>query len=220
VIGIWSTTDRLGAGPVYGDGPADGYHQVSRVGNPLVNELVSAAGLQEAFNRQNPFEDHTVKPLVDRFLQPEVPALIEKTYGVPAPEMPRKDLREIFLTGISKNSRGPIQSDLNSQLLNKDVNRKTFTAAEELRLNMAVPPAAQPNRLGLLAGDLQGFPNGRRLTDDVVDITLQAFEGAAATGVLAPAFAQGDGVDGNDSAFTSSFPYVALPHTASVNQAG
>jgi hypothetical protein len=220
VIGIWSTADRLGASVDLGGRPATGYHQVSRLGNPLVNEVISPAGLKDAFNRLDPSQDHTVKPLVDRVLQPEIPALIEKNYGVPAPQTPRQDLREIFLTGISRKSGGPIQTDLNSHLLNKDVNPRALAPAEELRLNMAVPVTARPNRLGVLAGDLQGFPNGRRLTDDVVDICLQAFEGAAPTGRLVPALAKGDEVDANDSAFGSSFPYVALPHTASVNEAG
>jgi Domain of unknown function (DUF4331) len=220
VVGIWSTTDRKGADVKLGGIQAGGYHQVSRLGNPLVNELVSPAGLKDTFNRLDPSQDHTVKPLVDRVLNPEVPQLLQKIYGVPAPATPRKDLSEIFLSGISKNSGGPIQADLNSQLLNKDVRASRFVPAEELRLNMAVPVTAEPNRLGVLAGDLQGYPNGRRLSDDVVDIGLQALEGAAQTGKLVPALAKGDGVDANESAFGSAFPYVALPHDTSVNQAG
>lgn len=220
VVGIWSTTDRKGADVKLGGLQAGGYHQVSRLGNPLVNEVVSPAGLKDAFNRLDPSQDHTVKPLVNRVLVPEVPQLIQKIYGIKAPATPRADLSEIFLTGISKNSGGPIKADLNSQLLNKDVNAKKFTPAEELRLNMAVPVTAKPDRLGVLAKDFQGYPNGRRLTDDVVDIELQALEGAALTGKLVPALANGDGVNANDSAFGTTFPYVALPHTASVNQAG
>ncbi|WP_218005696.1 DUF4331 domain-containing protein [Actinomadura hibisca] len=217
VVGIWSTTERKGA--VLGS-RVGGYRQVSRLGNPLVNEVVSPAGLKGAFNRLDPAKDHTVKPLVDRVLKPEVPALIEKIYGVKAPATPRRDLSQIFLTGISKKSGGPIQADLNSQLLNKDVNPRKFTPAEMLRLNMAVPVSRQPNRLGVLAGDLQGFPNGRRLGDDVLDIGLQALEGAAQTGRLVPALANGDGVNGNESPFASTFPYVALPHNSAVNRAG
>ena len=69
----------------------------------------------------------------------------------------------------------------------------------------------------MLAGDLQGFPNGRRLTDDVVDIGLQALEGAAQTGKLVDAIAAGDKVDANDNAFTDTFPYLALPNGVGVN---
>jgi len=220
VVGIWSTTDRKGADVKLGPVNVGGYHQVSRLGNPLVNEVVTPAGLKDSFNRLDPSKDHTVKPLVNRVLSPEVPALIQKIYGIPAPATPRKDLQEIFLTGISKNSGGPIQADLNSQLLNKDVSAGRFTPAEELRLNMAVPATAEPNRLGVIGGDLQGYPNGRRLGDDVVDIELQALEGAAQTGKIVEALAKGDGVDANDAAFGSTFPYVALPHDTSVNQAG
>lgn len=101
---------------------------------------------------------------------------------------------EIFLTGVCK-ACGPIKADLNSQLLNADVNKANFTPSEELRLNMSVPPTATPNRLGVLGQDLGGFPNGRRLNDDVVDIELQALEGAAQTGKIVPGLASGDGVN-------------------------
>ncbi|TYC08754.1 DUF4331 domain-containing protein [Actinomadura syzygii] len=220
VIGIWSTTDRRGASAKLGHHSADGYHQVSRLGNPLVNEVISPAGLKDAFNRLAPAKDHTVEPLVQRVLKPEVPELVQKIYGIKAPPAPRRDLFEIFLTGLAKNSGGPLGTDLNSQLLNKDVHRKRFTPAEMLRLNMAVPVTRDANRLGVLAGDLQGFPNGRRLSDDVVDIELQVLEGAAQTGRPVPALAAGDRVNYNDAAFGRWFPYVALPHTAAVNQAG
>ena len=89
-----------------------------------------------------------------------------------------------------------------------------------LRLNLSVKPTAKPNRLGVLGGDLQGFPNGRRLTDDVVDIELQALEGAAQTGKPVGALAGGDGVNANDHRFGKSFPYVALPNVGAVNQGG
>ena len=89
-----------------------------------------------------------------------------------------------------------------------------------LRLNLSVKPTANPNRLGVLAGDLQGFPNGRRLTDDVVDIELQALEGAAQTGKLVDALAKGDAVNANDNPVASSFPYLALPNVGAVNKGG
>ena len=88
---------------------------------------------------------------------------------------------------------------------------------------MSVPVTHDPNRLGVLGGDLQGFPNGRRLTDDVVDIELQALEGAFYQGLpphVVAALAAGDKVDHNDRPFSDSFPYVALPNDHSGNTAG
>ena len=81
---------------------------------------------------------------------------------------------------------------------------------------MSVPVTATPNRLGVLGGDFQGFPNGRRLGDDVVDIELDALEGAARTGMVPPALMNGDGVN-SGPAYTNTFPYTPLPNTASVN---
>jgi hypothetical protein len=199
---------------------------VSRLGNPLVNEVVVPLKYKDAFNAITPAQDHTVQPVVDKVLDPIVPKLIQQIYGIPAPKTPRNDLVEIFLTGIAKNAptltggRAPIQADLNSQLLNKDVNPGAFVPSEELRLNMAVPVTHDPNRLGVLGGDLQGFPNGRRLTDDVVDIELQALEGAAQSGHLVQALAAGDKVNANDVRFDDGFPYIALPHDEAVNTAG
>ncbi|WP_327064589.1 DUF4331 domain-containing protein [Kitasatospora sp. NBC_01250] len=230
VIGVWATTDRKGAvvtadkggeskggeGTNAGDG---GWHQVSRLGNPLVNEVVVPLKYKDAFNALAPENDHTVTPVVDKVKDPIVPKLIQSIYGIPAPATPRNDLTEIFLTGISKNSGGPIQADLNSQLLNADVSKDKFTPAEELRLNMAVPPSAKPNTFGVLGQDLAGFPNGRRLTDDVVNIELQALEGAAQTGKIVPALANGDGVHTPYRQPGTTFPYVALPNTAAVDQA-
>jgi hypothetical protein len=228
VVGIWSTTERrstnvLGGGSVNASGP---YVQVSRLGNPLVNEVVVPLKYKDAFNAITPAQDHTVQPVVDKVLDPIVPKLIQTIYGIPAPKTPRNDLVEIFLTGIAKNAptltggAAPIQADLNSQLLNEDVAPSSFVPSEELRLNMAVPVTTKPNRLGVLGGDLQGFPNGRRLTDDVVDIELQALEGAAQTGHLVSALAAGDKVDANEVPFSSSFPYIALPNDKAVNTAG
>jgi hypothetical protein len=85
-----------------------------------------------------------------------------------------------------------------------------------LRLNTSIPPTANPNRLGVLGGDRQGFPNGRRLADDALDISVQALEGAAVSG-LVPALATVDSVDQNDVPFGAVFPYVALPNNTSVN---
>jgi hypothetical protein len=221
VIGVWSTTERnrvriSGASAPVGKDRV----QVSRLGNPLVNELVVPAGLKDAFNSISPDKDASIPAVVKRVTDPELPKLIQGIYGLPAPATPRNDLVEIYLTGVTTKAGGPIKADLNSQLNNADVNPRRFQPAEELRLNLTVPVAAMPNRLGVLAGDLQGFPNGRRLTDDVVDISLQAVEGAAQTGKLVDALAAGDKVDVNDNMFGGSFPYVALPNVGAVNKGG
>ncbi|TFI19878.1 DUF4331 domain-containing protein [Streptomyces sp. 4R-3d] len=241
VIGVWSTTDRKGADVTGGkggesadavdgkgtDGQAggtpdkggeDGWRQVSRLGNPLVNEVVVPLKYKDAFNALSPDKDASVTPVVNAVKDPIVPKLVQSIYGVPAPATPRNDLVEIFLTGICK-ACGPIKADLNAQQLNKDADKSAIVPAEELRLNMSVPPAAKPNRLGVLGEDLAGFPNGRRLNDDVVDIELQALEGAAQTGKIVPALAAGDKVDTPYREPGDSFPYVALPNTAAVNQA-
>jgi len=216
-IGIWSTTDRRGAGVMAKDKDSS-FTQVSRLGNPLVNEVVVPLKFKDAFNALPPDQDHTVTPVVDKVLDPIVPHLIQSVFGIPAPAAPRDDLAEIFLTGVCKTC-GPIKADLNSQKLNQDANTAVFTPAEELRLNLSVPPTAQPNRLGVLGGDLQGFPNGRRLGDDVVDIELQALEGAALTGKIVPALAAGDRVNLPQRPFGNVFPYVALPNDQAVNDA-
>ena len=219
VIGVWSTAERPRV-RITGRTVTSARHwvQVSRLGNPLVNEVVVPAGLKDAFNALPPDKDASIAPIVARVKDPEVPKLIQGIYGIKAPATPRNDLAEIFLTGITTKAGGPIKADLNSQLNNADVNPNGFRPSEMLRLNLSVKPTAKPNRLGVLGGDLQGFPNGRRLTDDVVDIELQALEGEAQTGKLVPALAAGDGVNANDHRFCKSFPYVALPNVGAVNQ--
>jgi hypothetical protein len=204
VIGVWSTTERQQMKNMSNGQSSGNWTQVSRLGQPLVNEVVVPSGLKDAFNSLTPDKDATIQAVVDRVTNPEVPKLIEAIYKLPAPATPRNDLVEIFLTGITTKANGPIKADLNSQLNNMDVNANQFQPSEMLRLNLGVPVAQQPNRLGVLAGDLQGFPNGRRLTDDAVDIGLQALEGAAQTGKLVDAIAAGDKVDANDNAFTVS----------------
>ncbi len=210
VIGVWSTTDRPGTRVQAADGTQsyDGeFVQVSRLGNPLVNEVIIPVGLKDAFNALSPENDATVEAAVDRVLKPELPVLIEKIYGIPAPPIPREDLFTIFLTGLEG--------------LNKPAGE--VTPAELLRLNTSIPPSDEPSRLGVLAGDNAGFPNGRRLADDVVDIELQAIAGAvsvserggAPTGVnIVEPLATGDLVNSNDREFGDSFPYLALPFSA------
>src|SRR5262249_5472995 len=154
-------------------------------------------GLKDRFNGSEPEDDAQFAKFV---LDPEPARLIPVLYpGVKVPPAPRNDLVAIFLTGIAG--------------LNQPMGVK---ASEMIRLNMAIPPTpvASQNRLGLLAGQLDGFPNGRRLGDDVVDIEIRALAGATP---LTPQFnvspnnLLGDGVDANDKPFLTHFPYVAHP---------
>jgi hypothetical protein len=216
VVGIWSTTSRQQTQVFSAEGESTSsgeFVQVSRLGNPLVNEVVIPIQDKDEFNASRPAGD-------TRFLQyvtdPLVPPLIEAIYNIPAPATPRNDLVEVFLTGICNEAPCPGtigDVELNSLQLNQDVST-TITPAEMLRLNMSVPTTATPNRLGVLGGDVAGFPNGRRLIDDVVDIELQVLEGE----LLGRPNDLGDAVSSNDVQFSRSFPYVALPHNSAVNQ--
>ncbi|QXV63357.1 DUF4331 domain-containing protein [Amycolatopsis sp. TNS106] len=218
VIGVWSDTER-GSITLRTPGAERSLGadvQISRLGNPLVNEVVVPAGLKDRFNSLLPEQDRTVPALVNKVSNPEVPDLVQRFYGIPAPAKPRDDLTEIYLTGITRKSGDRIDLTLNSQLDNADVDPARFAPSEQLRLNTAIPVTARPNRLGVLGGDLQGFPNGRRLADDALDISVQALEGAAISGIV-KALAAGDRVDRNDVPFEAAFPYVALPNNKAVN---
>ncbi|MFD9906185.1 DUF4331 domain-containing protein [Streptomyces sp. NPDC059063] len=183
VVGVWSTTQRKNA--------AGKWTQVSRLGAPLVNEVVVPMKDKDKFNASAPWDDAQFLPYVQK---PELPKLIEKFYKIKAPKEPRKDLVSVFLTGV--------------QGLNQPPNVRP---AEALRLNTAIKPAANPKRLGVLDGDNAGYPNGRRLADDVLDISLQAVEGE----LVGQKNDLGDAVNANDRAFGKSFPYLALPTAGS-----
>ncbi|MEU4656596.1 DUF4331 domain-containing protein [Streptomyces sp. NPDC023723] len=183
VVGIWSTTQRENA--------QGHYRQVSRLGMPLVNEVVNPLEDKDRFNADSPWND---AQFLTNVTEPELPGLLESLYGIKAPAEPRDDLVDVFLKGVKGLNQPP------------DVR-----PAEELRLNTSIEPAAEPERLGVLDGDNAGFPNGRRLTDDVLDAALQVVGGelAGAENDL------GDAVDANDKEFGTSFPYVAEPTAGS-----
>jgi hypothetical protein len=197
VIGIWSTASRPEISIRNDVDPKNRgqFVQVSRLGQPLVNEVVIPRGTKDTFNSLEPTQDAAALPFV---LDPEVPKLLSALFGIQSPAAPREDLVTIFLTGIPGLNQPP-----------------GVKPSEMLRLNTAVVPALNPNPFGVLGGDIAGFPNGRRLTDDVVDIALRAMAGATP---LTPSFngginAQlGDGVPANDKPFMPVFPYVASPH--------
>lgn len=203
-IGIYASASRPKIRILRGDGTFDAqgpWVQVSRLGNPLVNEVLIPLGKKDLWNASDPRND---AQFLGHYTNPELAGLVNLLYpGLPdTPTSSRSDLVAVLLTGVpGLNSTGDVKADL-------------------LRLNTAIPPAATPNRLGALAGDLAGFPNGRRLADDVTDIELRAVACGygpilqALLGLcnLSPNNQVGDGVDANENAFLSQFPYVAPPN--------
>lgn len=210
VVGIWSTTSRMGVSMSTG---APTLERVSRLGQPLVNEVVIPVGRKNEFNASG---TETDAKFLNYVTKPEVPKLVQAIYSIPAPAEPRTDLVEVFLTGICA-ACGPVAVDLNSQKLNRDAVQSNFQPSEQLRLNMNIAPADNPNRLGVIGGDNAGYPNGRRLFDDAIDITLRAAEGVLQPGHPVAVDTLSDGVDANRLDFRDSFPYVALPNQESVN---
>jgi hypothetical protein len=215
VVGIWSTASRPGTRVEDGSGGnsfSGKSVQVSRLGNPLVNEVVIPVGLKDYFNSSKPTQDGAAAGFVT---DPELPHVINAVYpslSVPdsdpnTPGVQRDDLVSVFLTGL--------------QGLNQPAN---VTPSEMLRLNLATPlcdaTSSDPNvpdcdPLGVIAGDVQGYPNGRRLSDDVIDLSLRVVLGQLLGQNQPTSDTIGDGVDANDVPFLNSFPYVAYPHSGS-----
>jgi hypothetical protein len=208
-IGVWTHAERYIPGPsVRKNGKlvrTGSWAQVSRLGNPLVNEVIIPLGKKDRWNSTVPAKD---SQYLKYFTNPELAAAINLLFpgAVNAPTTNRQDLVAVLLKGLPPGN----PTGLVTQIGVKP------TISDQLRLNLAVPPSADPKRLGALAGDAAGFPNGRRLADDVVDI-----EEKAVGGVLAPLFGLpaptpnaaklGDGVDTNDQPFLTAFPYGATP---------
>ena len=193
VVGVWSTTERRrlqvsGSGRTHG-----GWVQVSRLGNPLVNEVVIPLGKKDQFNRTTPDRDAT---LYGKYVvKPELAAVLNALFNIGAPENNRSDIVQAVLQGIPG--------------LNQHPGVKGPPAVDTIKLNLGTPPAMTEDRFGVIGGDTAGYPNGRRLGDDVVDIDLQVVAGFLAD--PANKVPLGDGVDQNDKPFLSTFPYLAGP---------
>ena len=212
VIGGW-TTASLRQGRLLNPAPGGtaaskeggAWVQVSRLGMPLVNELVIGLKDKDRFNASKPSGD---AQFADYVTNPTAPALVEVLFGsagAKAPtNFPRNDLVATFLTGI------------------KGVNQPaTVVASEMLRLNTSIAPTAvgSQKRLGVIDGDNAGFPNGRRPGDDVVDVVLRVAMGKLCTLNIgcAPADAPAgalhftDGAFLDETFFTAGFPYLKTP---------
>jgi hypothetical protein len=190
VVGVWSSTEREAIKVVRKRARRHDV-QVSRLGNPLVNELVIPLGKKDFFNATQPSND--LKNFGKYVLSPELAKVINVLYpGLNVPENDRTDIVQALLTGI------PGLTEIAPKAPPTDT----------LKINLGTAPNPSPNRFGVLAGDTQGFPNGRRLADDVTDIELRVVGGFLKGNKLP----LGDGVDSNDVAYRDTFPYVAAPH--------
>ncbi|MGH2978086.1 MAG: DUF4331 domain-containing protein [Solirubrobacterales bacterium] len=220
VVGVWASTERrrvsvLASASSRDDDDDRGrdngdYVQVSRLGNPLVNEVIIPVKDKDRFNSTTPDRD---AELYGKYVvMPELAAIMNALFDLKVPETGRADIVLAVLQGIpGLNQHG-----------------KDPKPVDTIKVNLGVPPSASEKRLGVLAGDLAGYPNGRRLIDDVVDIDLRVVAGKLANPADFPSLKDacktatcpnpagdllGDGVDQNDKSFLSTFPY--LPATDS-----
>lgn len=217
VIGGWTTASVRQARVINPAPTANGkgatveggaFTQVSRLGMPLVNEVVIGLKDKDRFNASEPMNDGQFATYVTN---PTLPALIEILFGAnsntnlgaEAPATPRNDLVTAFLTGVP---------DLNQPA--------GVTGSEMLRLNPAIPAkaVAEQNDLGVLGEDRAGFPNGRRPIDDTVDIALRVVMGALVPGAPNQNVPFTDGVQLNKTELADEvFPYLATPLAGSPN---
>ncbi len=233
-IGIYASASRQKArildpnGQIKSRGP---WVQISRLGNPLINEVVIPLGDKDYWNREDPADDQQFEHY---YSSPEVSRLENLLYGALPPAGPSNGHAGGALQAIGETGRSDLTTILLTGVPGFNQIDSSSTDADLLRLNTAIKPgsngacpggtatSAPPDRLGPLGpmADLCGYPNGRRLGDDVVDIDLRAFAQGYGT-FLHTAFGLpnkfpnnqlGDGVDQNDISFSSSFPYVAAPH--------
>ncbi|MBV8119890.1 MAG: DUF4331 domain-containing protein [Alphaproteobacteria bacterium] len=214
VVGVYASASRRQAiifGPNADIDEYGPWVQVSRLGDPLFNEVIIPLGRKDFWNSQPPRGD---KQFLKYVQTPEVPQRLVEYYPGVFPNLaaynkPRADLVAILLTGIPAGIIPGFQ------------NFTGQTLADLLRLNMAIPPSASPDILGILGGDLAGFPNGRRVVDDVFTIELRALAGVTIP-LVDPSFTPDaassvvtDGLTPSSikSPFLASFPYLGTPYS-------
>ena len=192
VIGTYGATSRQKITIRPDVGEKASWSQIQRMGNPLINELIIGTGSKDTFSMSEPAKD---SQFASFFLDPLL-AKIFSSIGVPVPPAPRTDLLPLVVymapicPGCGKDDAGPV--------------------ADLLRLNTGIPPTPfdKAKRLGFVAGDSAGFPNGRRPVDDVVDIAARAVAGILVDSKVygTPI---GDGVNTAASPTTPGFPFLA-----------
>jgi hypothetical protein len=213
VLGIWGASSRRKTrvidrahGELTEAGP---WVQVSRLGNPLFNEVVVPLGDKDRWNALDPADDKAFAKYVEH---PELAKLLPVLYPNVFPNLAqlkakRADLVAILLTGLPKGIVPGFQ------------NYTGKTLADMLRLNVAIPPTtSNPSELGVLGGDLAGFPNGRRVFDDIVNIELRAIAGLTYPLVQpsyqpdAAASQLTQGLTPGPDRYQATFPYLGTPH--------
>jgi hypothetical protein len=209
VVGVWSASERPVTKVTLAKSrgrkvlqTTTGWKQVSRLGEPLINELLIPTELKDKWNASTPDKD---KQFEQYYSSPVLAKLLNQLYPQfgPFTETNRTDLVSVLLTGLKE----------------PNLNYTGTTLADEIRLNLAIAPTApvgHGNRLGVLGGDLAGYPNGRRLEDDVIDISERAVGGV----LIGHSLPLGDGVDGNDVPYLATFPYQADPFSGYENTKG
>lgn len=215
VLGVWGSASRrkvrISDGAMSEHSEAGPWVQVSRLANPLFNEALIPMALKDAWNASHPVDE---KDFVSFVQHPELARLLPVLYpkvfpnleGLEASKAPREDLVAILLTGLPAGVVPGFQNNTGKVL------------ADMLRLNVAVPPAKTPNPLGIIGGDLAGFPNGRRVIDATTTIELRAIAGVTVPLVNksykpdAAASAVTDGTSPLPFRFQATFPYIGAPH--------
>jgi Domain of unknown function (DUF4331) len=217
VVGVWTSASRRQVQVRHGHANNDDVYvgpqvQVSRLGNPLFNEVIVPMAEKDRWNGLPPGEDKRFAGFVERpelasLLPVLYPGLFDNLAALNKARTPRADLVAILLTGIPdgliddfQNSTGDVQADM-------------------LRLNTVIPPSREENPFGILGGDLAGFPNGRRIADDVVSISLRAIAGATVPLVddtfrpdaAASQVEQGLSAKDLSSKLLKHFPYLGAP---------
>ena len=222
VLGIYASASRRKVSILNGDGGSHDtgpWQQVSRLGNPLFNEVIVPMSQKDEWNATEPEDDASFlgfvqHPELAKLLPVLYPGVFPNLAGLNASGAARADLVAILMTGLPPGIIPGFQ--------NVSANLKS-RFADLLRLNVAIPPSANPNALGILGGDLAGFPNGRRLADDIVAIELRAVAGAtyplvaptytpdAAAGLLTqqPFSPASPGAN----RYLQTFPYVGTPYS-------
>lgn len=213
VLGVWGSASRRKVridgenGETSEAGP---WVQVSRLATPLFNEALIPMARKDEWNSKHPHDDAEFLQYVQH---PELAKLLPVLYPKRFPHLealtaPREDLVAILLTGLPA---GVVPGFQNAS------NKGVF--ADMLRLNVAVPPASKPNPLGVVGGDLAGYPNGRRITDDITNITLKAVAGATIP-LVNKSFVPDEAVGAVEQGITplstrtqATFPYATTPHS-------